>query len=113
MLNQLKYDEETVDKEIKRLRSKKKALSNNQRNLKNYLKDTLEYAGKERIKTPLYSVWVQNNNPRMIIDDESKIPKEFYEEQEPKLNTRELRNYLKNNEVEGVRFEQGRGVRFR
>ena len=49
----------------------------------------------------------------MIIDDESKIPKEFYEEQEPKLNTRELRSYLKNNEVEGVRFEQGRGVRFR
>ena len=113
VLNQLRYNEETLDKEIKRLRSKKTALANNQRNLKNYLKDTMEYAGKEKIKTPLFSIWTQNNPPRMIVEDESNIPEEFYEEQPPKLNTKELRNYLKDHKVDGVRMEQGRGVRFR
>lgn len=113
VLNQLKYDEETVDKEIKRLRSKKKALSNNQRNLKNYLKDTMEFTGKTKIKSPLFSIWVQNNNPRMIVEDTSHIPIEFFEQQEPKLNKQKLKEYIEEHTIEGVRLEQGRSVRFR
>ena len=113
VLNQLKYDEEVIGKEISRLQAKKRALNNNQKQLKDYLKDTMEFTGKTKIKSPLFSIWVQNNNPRMIVEDETKIPPQFFEEQQPKLNTKELREYLKDHEIDGVRMEQGRGVRFR
>ena len=113
VLNQLKYDEEVIGKEISRLQAKKRALSNNQKQLKDYLKDTMEFTGKTKIKSPLFSIWTQNNNPRMIVEDETKIPPQFFEEQQPKLNTKQLREYLKDREIDGVRMEQGRGVRFR
>ena len=87
VLQQLKYNEEVIGKEISRLQAKKRALNNNQRNLKDYLKDTMEFTGKTKIKSPLFSIWVQNNNPRMIVEDETKIPPQFFEEQQPKLNT--------------------------
>lgn len=113
VLNQLKYDEEVVNNEIKRLQVKKRALSNNQRNLKDYLKDTMEFTGKTKIKSPLFSIWVQNNNPRMIVEDTSHIPIEFFEQQEPKLNNQKLKEYIEEHPIEGVRLEQGRSVRFR
>ena len=113
VLQQLKYNEEVIGKEISRLQAKKRALNNNQRNLKDYLKDTMEFTGKTKIKSPLFSIWVQNNNPRMVVDDETKIPPHFFEPQPPKLNTKQLREYLKDHEINGVRMEQGRGVRFR
>lgn len=113
VLNQLKYDEEVVNNEIKRLQAKKRALSNNQRNLKDYLKDTMDFTGKTKIKSPLFSIWVQNNNPRMIVEDTSHIPIEFFEQQEPKLNKQKLKEYIEEHTVEGVRLEQGRSVRFR
>lgn len=113
VLQQLKYNEEIVNKEIKRLQDKKRALINNQKRLTNYLQDTMEYVDKQKIESAKFTIWIQNNPPRMVVEDESHIPKEFYEEQQPRLNKKELRKYLDNNEVDGVRIEQGRGLRFR
>ncbi len=113
VLQQLRYDEETLDKEIKRLQSKKKALSNNQTNLKGYLQDTMEYLNKDKIKSPKFTIWTQNNPPRMVVSNEDNIPKEFYEEQQPRLNKSELKKYIEDNTVEGVELEVGRSLRFR
>lgn len=113
VLQQLKYDEEVIGKEISRLQAKKRALSNNQKQLKDYLKDTMEFTGKTKIKSPLFSIWVQNNNPRMIVEEGADIPKEFYEKQPDKLNNRKLKEYIEEHTIEGVRLEQGRSVRFR
>ena len=114
VLNQLRYNEETLDKEIKRLREKKQALANNQRNLKDYLKDTMEYAGKERIKTPLFSIWTQNNRPSVIVEDQDKLPKEYIRERTTvTVDKQELSKALQDNEVEGARLEYTKGVRFK
>lgn len=114
VLQQLKYDEEAVSKEITRLQAKKRALSNNQRNLKEYLKDTMEFTGKTKIKSPFFSIWVQKNRPSVIVEDIDKIPKEFIREKTTTtVDKTELAKVLVDQKIVGARLETTTGVRFR
>lgn len=114
VLQQLKYDEESVNKEISRLQAKKRALNNNQRNLKDYLKDTMEFTGKTKIKSPLFSIWVQKNRPSVIVEDIDKIPKEFIREKTTtSVDKTELAKVLADQKIAGARLETTTGVRFR
>ena len=114
VLQQLKYNEEVIGKEISRLQAKKRALNNNQRNLKDYLKDTMEFTGKTKIKSPLFSIWVQKNRPSVIVEDIDKIPKEFIREKTTTtVDKTELAKVLANQKIVGARLETTTGVRFR
>lgn len=115
VLQSLKYSEGIVEEEIKRLQAKKKALANNQRSLKDYLTDTMKYVGKEKIKTPKFSVWIQNNPPSLRVTDEERIPKSFYIDQAPKLDKRSILSHIKETGeiIPGTEVTQTEGVRFR
>lgn len=116
IINQLKYDIDVVSNEIKRLSEKKSALENNRKKLSEVLTDEMEGTGKTKIKTPRFSIWVQNNPESLQVKDESHIPSEYFIEQAPKLDKRELLKYLKLNRdesLEGVEIVQTRGVRYR
>ena len=116
VLKQLEYDELIVNEEIKRFQAKKKALVNNQRSLKKYLQESMEYMNKDKIKTPKFSINIQNNPPKLIVEDEKEIPKAYWVEQAPKLDRRLLLNDLKQEEYsdfKGARIEQGRSLRIR
>ncbi|MCR2678844.1 siphovirus Gp157 family protein, partial [Salmonella enterica] len=52
-----------ISAEIKRLQERKATLENNSRNLKGYLQAEMEKVGKEKIKTELFSISIQNNPP--------------------------------------------------
>ena len=95
ILKQLEYDELIVNEEIKRYQEKKKALVNNQKSLKRYLQDSMEYMQKDKIKTPKFSINIQNNPQKLVVEDESEIPKAYWIEQAPKLDRRLLLNDLK------------------
>ena len=116
VLKQLEYDEMVVNEEVKRYQKKKKALANNQKRLKEYLQNSMEYVGKDKIKTPKFSINIQNNPPKLIVDDENEIPKEYWEEQSPKLDKRSLLEDLKNDESDdfrGARVVQERSLRIK
>lgn len=116
VLKQLEYDELVVGEEIKRLQGKKRALSNNHASLKKYLQESMEFTGKEKIKTPKFSINIQNNPPKLVVDDEKEIPKAYWIEQEPKLDRRLLLNDLKEEEYpdfKGAHIEQERSLRIR
>lgn len=106
-INTLKNE---IDRLKTRIQSKKKA---NDR-LQDYLQDNMEYLNKQKIKTPLMTLWIQNNPPSVDVKSEDHIPKEFFEEQKPKLKKRELLDYLKaGHEIEGVNITQTKGFRLR
>lgn len=114
--NQLNHDIKMVKEEIDRLADKRRALQNNLDKLKEALTEEMEGTGKTKIKTPRFSIWVQNNPESLQVKDESHIPSEYFIEQEPKLDKRELLKYLKLNRdesLEGVEIVQTRGVRYR
>ena len=115
IINQLKYDIEVVASEIRRLSEKKSALENNRKKLSEVLAEEMDGIGKTKIKTPRFSIWVQNNPQGLVIKNEENIPSSFYEPQPPKLIKKDLLKYLKENDesIDGVEFVQSRGLRFR
>ena len=115
IINQLKYDIEVVSSEIKRLSEKKSALENNRKKLSEVLAEEMDGIGKVKIKTPRFSIWVQNNPHGLVIKNEENIPSSFYAPQPPKLIKKDLLKYLKENgeSIDGVEVVQGRGLRFR
>ena len=116
IINQLKYDIEVVSNEIKRLSEKKSALENNRKKLAEVLAAEMDSTGKTKIKTPKFSIWIQNNPHSLIVESEDHIPSKYYEPQPPKLLKKDLLKYLKEHEdesIKGVELRQSRGLRFR
>ncbi len=112
----LQADEEMFAAEIKRLQDRKRSIANNRKNLKASLYDSMKLTGKEKFKTDRFSFWVQANPPSLVVDDETEIPKAYWEEQKPKLNKRLLLEDLKGEEhsdFKGAHIEQSEGIRFR
>ena len=72
--------------------------------------------GKEKFKTELFSFGIQNNPPKVVIDDYSKIPAEYLIEQEPKIDNKSIKEFLQKTDDQRSFFahlEQGRSLRIR
>ena len=111
--NQLKHDIGMVKDEIDRLNEKRRAVENNLSKLQETLSQEMQATGKEKIKTPRFTIWIQNNPQSLNIVDEKNIPFEFYTPQPPKLNKRELLKHVKSHPIDGVEITQEKGLRFK
>lgn len=115
IIDELKAQAVRTQKEINRLQSRKKSVENNIKRLNETLIDVMNLTNQTKIKTDRYTTWIQANPVSLIVNDESQIPKEFFEEQAPKLNKKELtKHFRETGEVfEGVEVKQSEGVRYR
>lgn len=116
VIDELEASNKRIKEEEDRLKARRATQENNIKRMKQTLTGALEFIGVEKIKTDKSTIWIQNNPYGLEVKDISKIPKRFFIEQEPKLNSRELINYLKGNPdemVDGVELRQTRGIRRR
>lgn len=114
VIKELEGDSDKLDAEVKRLTERKQVLQNNIKNMKQSLTVAMQTTGKTKFKTDLFSFNVQKNPPSLKIDDDTKIPKEFYIPQEPKVDTTAIKELLKKGEVlDYAHLEQGESVRIR
>lgn len=114
VIAQMKSDQEMLKAERDRINERIKSLNNNVKRMQEVLYDTLKSSGKEKIKTPLYSIWIQQNPPSIEVLDESEIPESYWIEQLPTLDKRQLLADLKEGkEVKGAQIKRGEGIRFR
>lgn len=116
VMDELKASSERIKSEEKRLADRRKSQEKNLKKLKETLLDVMKVTSKEKLKTDKYTVWTQNSPVSIQIKDEENIPKQFYEEQAPKLNKKALKDYLiehENEEIEGVELSQSEGIRYR
>ncbi len=97
VIQELSGDIAKVQAEIDRLTDRKKTMVNNLAKLKDSLQAAMEATGKRRIKTDMFSFWIQKNPPVVQIKDEKNIPSSFFEPQDPVLNKTELKKFLKEN----------------
>lgn len=88
-------DIEALKSEEERLAKKRKAIENRQKQLKEYLQNTMLVLDKRKFKTDLFSFNIQRNAPSLKILDESKIPEDYYKI-ERKLNKNDLKEAVKN-----------------
>lgn len=114
VIKTLEGDNKAIDEEIKRLRQRKTSNQNGVKRLKESLQEVMEQTGKEKFKTALNSYSIANNPPSLDIKDESLIPKQYYIEQQPKLDKKELLKVVKDGlEIKGVELKQSRSLRVR
>lgn len=112
VIREKKGQNDTIDEEIKRLQALKRSNKRLIELLQENLYETMQETGKTKFKTDLNSFWIQKNPMSIDIKYEDNIPEEFYVT-ERKLQRRDLINYVKNNEIDGVELTQSEGVRIR
>lgn len=114
VIAQMKSDQEMLKVERDRINARIKSLNNNVKRMQEVLYDVLKASGKDKVKTPLYSIWIQQNPPSVEILDEVVIPKSYWVEQLPTLDKRQLLADLKEGkEIKGAQIKQGEGIRYR
>ena len=116
VIDELEASNKRIKEEEDRLKARRTTQENNIKRMKQTLTEALQFVGVEKIKTDKSTIWIQNNPIGLVVRDESKIPKRFYVDQDPKLNKRELINYLKENpdeDFDGAELRQTRGIRRR
>lgn len=114
IVKQIDGDVTTIKAEIDRLAAKKKALENKKDGIKTYLQQQLGIAGLDKVKTPLFTVAMQNNPPSVNVLDENLIPRQYFIPQDPILDKKGILAVLKEGlEVPGAEIKQGRSLRIR
>lgn len=114
VIKSLETDNNVIDEEIKRLKQRKTSNENGIKRLKETLQQVMEETGKEKFKTALNSYSIANNPPSLEVKDKNVVPKEFFTEQEPKLNKKELLKAVKEGlEIKGIELKQSRSLRVR
>lgn len=113
IIRQLESDANGLKTEIERMTDRKRALENHVSYLKNNLQDAMILTGKEKFKTELFSFGIQSNPASVVIDDPTSIPAEFLIPQEPKVDKKSIKEYLKDNEANWCHLDQTRSLRIR
>lgn len=93
-----------IEEEIKRLEHRKKMIENKNSRLVEYLYHHMKTANLNKVKSPLFTISIAKNPPKVKVLDEKKIPP-FYFKQDVKevLDKKELLKDLKTGlEIDGV-----------
>ena len=99
--------------EIDRLSKRKSVIENNIKNLKQALETAMRATGKTKFKTDLFSFNIQKNPPKLVIDKPEEIPEEYLIPQEPKINSKAIKDMLKEKELPFAHLEQSESLRIR
>ena len=95
-----KADIEALKAEEKRLADKRKSLENRVKSMENAMKDAIiavKPADDLKVKTPLFSINVQNNPESVVMDVEGTdlIPEEYLKFKEPEVNLSKIKEDIK------------------
>lgn len=99
--------------EIDRLSKRKSVIENNIKSMKEALQNAMFITGKTKFKTDLFNFNIQKNPPRLVIDKPEEVPEEYLIPQEPKIDTKAIKEILKQRELPFARLEQSESLRIR
>ena len=80
VIRNMEAEEAAIKSEIERLQKRDSALSGKIKSFKEYVKIEMQAAGREKIKTDLFTVAVQKSPARLVVHSESDIPAFFFHE---------------------------------
>lgn len=113
VVKQLDANVAAIDTEIKRLQTMKSAQTNNAKNLKLYIQESMEKVGLDKVQGNLIKVAIQNNPPSLLVKDEQSLDG-YLVEQPPTLDKKSIIKHLKEGiEVVGAELQQTRSIRIR
>ena len=113
LIKSIESDIKGYKEEESRLSTRRKALENKVQGLKEYIQSSMKALGKEEIKSKLFTLKIQTNQPSLIIDDIDKLPKEYKRTVEESDNKKIKEDLLNNLKIPGARLERGESLRIR
>lgn len=108
IIRNLQANADALKAEEERLYRRRKSAENHIQKLKDTLQANLEFIGKTKFKTDLFSFSVSKNGgkqPLSITENLDEIPGKCLIPQPPKVNNDAVRELLKNKEVEWAHLE--------
>lgn len=114
LIKTIDAEAEAMRNEEKRIADRRRAIETKRDGLKRYLEEQLSIAGMDKVKTPIFTVALQNNPPAVQILDEFLIPQIFFTTPAPALNKALLSERLKaGEEIPGAILTSGKSLRIR
>lgn len=117
IMRQMQANIAVIKAEEERLYARRKSLENREQNLKAALKANLEFIGKTKFKTELFSFCIATNGgkqPIFITDNIDEIPGKYLIPQPSVPDKDAIRELLESKEVEWAHFEpRGTSLRIR
>ena len=111
VMQEIKAEADKIDTEIKRLTARKKALETNADAIKDRIYNAMKSTKKEKFKTTLFSFSIKKNPPKLVIDDETKIPKKYLIPQPAKIDNAALKADLsEGKKCKYAHIEQGESL---
>jgi len=99
----LNSDVSIIENEIARLQARKKAITNNQERLKEYLRYNMEKTGITKINHPLFNITLGKASKKVSILDVNLLPDDFIDiKTEIKPNLNKIKAALKDGDVSGA-----------
>lgn len=115
LIKSIEADIKALKEEEQKLYNKRKSLEGKKENLKDYLECTLKAIGKEKIKGNIFTISMQKNAPKLIIEDYKTIPEEYITTETTTIVFKdEVKAALKNGiEVPGAKLEYTESLRIK
>lgn len=115
VMDELKASNNRIQDEIKRLQARKRVQMNNYTRMREALLNTFKLLELDKVKTDKYTVSVRQNPVKVVVSDESNIPKYFFIEQRPKVDRKKLKEHLESTgeELDGVELRQEESLQIR
>ena len=96
VIRNLEAEQEICKREAKRFSERAKAKENQINRLKRSLESAMLACNKPKIKTDLFSLYISNNPPSLVLDAGlDDIPVAYLVEQEPKIDKARIKEDLK------------------
>ena len=115
VMDELKASNERIRNEEKRLAQRRRVQQNNYDRMRETLLDQMKLLELDRVKTDKYTVSVRQNPVKVVVSDESNIPKDYFIEQRPKVDRKKLKEHLESTgeELDGVELTQDESLQIR
>lgn len=109
----LTAEAEAFGKEEERLYARRAAIMANRERLRRYVQECMEAVDLQKVKGPRFTLMLQSNPAKVVVDDEAKIGLEYWKNS-PVLDKAKIAADLKaEKEVPGAHLEVGRSLRIR
>ncbi len=113
VIKQLEADAEMLKAEKDRIDKKKKTVENSIDRMKKAVTDFMNAQGTKKTTAGTFTVALSESKAVKVVD-ENKVPKEYFIEQDPKLDKKTILKLLREGEtVEGCELQTNEGVRIK
>lgn len=114
LIKNIESDICALDREEKRLYALKKAYKTKMESIKNYLFINMQTNNFKKLDLDIFKLTIAKNPPSLVVLPNSSIPQNYLIMQEPKIDTKKLKEDIKNGLViKGVSLEQKESLRIR